>query len=126
MGYNIYKRANDERLQCVGKKKINTKTQENLEHNESVVCCFLASIMGEIANEMSNIDSRYKTQNETFYLKTHDNVDELKEGDFIYIKNFDRDFLIVEKYTNINVRNTKYMKLDKMNKTTRFYVRGKE
>ena len=126
MGYNIRKKANDERLQCVGKKRILSKGQENMEHEQREVCSFFASVMGEIASEMNELGSRFKNQNDTLYIKTHDFVDELKEGDIITIRNFNKDYLIVNKFVDLDIRNSRYMKYDKMNKTTRFYLRGKD
>ena len=56
--------------------------------------------------------------------ETGDNVDELREGDYIFVRNMNTFFIITEKKTEVDSRSAEFSTYNRMNKLTTFRLRG--
>ena len=124
VGINRNKRHNNDRLSCIAYKKVQN-TNENLQQNKRKIGFLYASIVSDITSEDETMRGSMKLHNDLLTIETSDFVDELEDGDFIEIQNFNTLFLITEKHYVIDYKNTTYMKLNDMSKRTRFSLRGK-
>ena len=124
MGINLNKRANNHRLFCYKIPKNESKS-ENLDHTKEKVCPFYAGLASDITSNPETIGTKMQISYDTFSLETYDFVDEIKEGDLIYITNFEKSFVVQSKTVVILRKGLAFSRLGNMTKATRLEVRGR-
>ena len=124
MGINIHKSANNHRLFCYKIPKEELKPQ-NLVYTKEYQCPFYAGLISSIRNNPEILGSKLQTQYDTFTIETYDNVDEISEGDRIYITNFDKPFIVQTKETVLLRKGLTFASVANMPKAVRFELRGK-
>lgn len=123
IGINTNKRHNNDRLVCYGYKKETNGT--DLKTSKRKLGVFYSSIVSDITTDTEDIRGVFKKDDNILTIESSDFVDELEDGDFVEIVNFETTFIIESKHYVIDYKNTQYMKLKNMSKRTRFTLRGK-
>lgn len=124
MGINPRKPANNHRLLCYKMPK-EMKDKENLIRKEDLVCPFYAGIVGELEPNEEALGGKLQVQYKTFIIETFDFVDEIDNGDLIYITNFQKSFNVDSKSIYIQRANMQFTRYKQMPKYVRFTIRGK-
>lgn len=124
MGINLHKPKNNHRLKCFKVAKKETNPQD-LSFKKSLTCPFYAGLTSNIENNNEEIGSKLKVQYDTFTIETYDFVEEINEGDKIYISNFNEAFIVDTKEYYIFRKGLQFSNYRQMPKATRFTLRGK-
>lgn len=124
MGISVNKPSNNHRLFCYKLPKNETNPQ-NLVHTKERKCPFYAGLASEILTSSETIGSKMKIEYQTFTIETYDNVNEINEGDLIFITNFNQSFNVEKKNVIILRKGLTFSKLKDMPKAVRFDLRGK-
>lgn len=124
MAINPFKPQNNHRLLCYKLPKDTTNPQD-LIRTKQVLCPFYAGINSEIENNPETLGSKLQVNYDTFEIETYDFVEEIVEGDLIYITNFKKAFNVDSKSVFIPRKVVQYARYSQMPKATRFRLRGK-
>ena len=125
VGINPYKRYNsNHRFLCEAYQKSSATKIENLKRDKKLLGRFYGGIISTIDSEEETLGNSFKRENDTFFLETGDNVDELREGDYIFVRNMNTFFIITEKKTEVDSRSAEFSTYNRMNKLTTFRLRG--
>lgn len=124
MGVNPNKSSNNHRLLCYKMPK-DQRNVENLIRKDTLTCPFYGQIIGEVEPNEDALGGKLQVQYKTFILETFDFVDEIDNGDLIYITNFDKAFNVDNKAIHIQRDNMQFIKYKSMPKYVRFTIRGK-
>ena len=125
VGININKKQTSNLLKCSAYKKLpNYKGNEDLLYSTSKLGIFFANVVSTIKSEESNLGSSFKHQNNYLTIQTADSVEEIQNGDIIYIECMNTYFIVEDKEYVFYNSNGRYMQFKGMNKITRFNLKG--
>lgn len=124
VGINTNKPHNTHRLICVAYKKDKNVPNTDIVKSGKKLGMFYGGIISAITSESDAIGGNMRREQTTFYIETYDQVEELKEGDFIFVENMEKLFIIDLKETDVIARRNGIIKFGFMNKRTTFKVRG--
>ena len=124
VGININKKQTSNLLKCSAYKKVENATMQNLLHETNKLGIFFGKIVSSIKSEEGSLGSAFLKQQDTLVLETADSVEEILQGDLIYIDSLDTAFIVADKEYVFYNNNGMYLKYNKMNKITRFNLRG--